>query len=378
MLRQSHCWVPRFGLFLRICIALAGCVLLLYGPTIGHAADDDTGLLFFYLHDNPPKVARAQHQNTCPPTNGKATDSDQGDNDAGGKGNDDDEKGDEDKDDDEKKIHYGPDACKPRKTLMQWSYGTTFSGGPPGMDEPLESDRPDFTESPVTVGKGVVQLETGYEFFLNHRAGDVHTEHTFPDTLWRIGMFAEWFEWRIEYSYDIINDTISNNPFPPSHLHASGSEDLSVGAKFCLTPQEGILPAMGIIPSLAVPSGSPSITEGGVMPGLIWAYAWEINKKLDVEMSTDVFRRRDDDRNIFTEFAQSIAVQYHWTKHFETYMEWYVTSPTGRTIERTEQNADGGFVFPITNNLQLDVEAGVGLNEAAQDFFAGAGATVRF
>ena len=93
---------------------------------------------------------------------------------------------------------------------MQWSYGTTFSGGPPGMDEPLESDRPDFTESPVTVGKGVVQLETGYDFFLNHAGNDLQTTHSFPDTLWRIGMFADWFEWRIEYNYEIVDDTFSN------------------------------------------------------------------------------------------------------------------------------------------------------------------------
>ncbi len=83
-------------------------------------------------------------------------------------------------------------------------------------------------------------------------------------------------------------------------------------------------------------------------------------KKFEVEMSTDLFRRRDEDQNIFTEFDQSIAVQYHWTKHFETYIEWYMTAPTGRTIERTQQNSDGGFIFPITNNLQLDVETGWG------------------
>ncbi len=325
--------------------------------------------MFFYLHDNPPKLARAQDEGACPQTNGNTTDKVEAD-----KHNDDDK----DKDDDEKKIHYGPDACKPRKTLMQWSYGTTFSGGPPDMDEPLESDRPDFTESPVTVGKGVVQLETGYEFFLDHSGSDARRTNDFPDTLWRIGMFAEWFEWRIEYNYAIIDDTISNGPAPPMRLHASGSEDLSLGFKLCLTPQEGILPAMGIIPSIFVPTGAPDITENGVMPGIIWAYAWEVNKKIEVEMSTDVFRRRDENQNIFTEFDQSIAVQFKWAKHFETYIEWYVIAPTGRTIERTQHNSDGGFIFPITNNLQLDVETGVGLNAAAPDFFAGAGATARF
>ena len=32
------------------------------------------------------------------------------------------------------------------------------------LDEPLVTDRPDFTESSTTVGQGVVQLEMGYTF----------------------------------------------------------------------------------------------------------------------------------------------------------------------------------------------------------------------
>src|SRR3954463_13248314 len=45
-----------------------------------------------------------------------------------------------DKKEEEPKLNYGPCDCQPRKTLLQWSYGTSFSGGPPSMDEPLESD----------------------------------------------------------------------------------------------------------------------------------------------------------------------------------------------------------------------------------------------
>jgi hypothetical protein len=278
----------------------------------------------------------------------------------------------------EPKCSYGPCGCQPRKTLMQWSYGTSFSGGPPGMDEPLESDRPGFTETPVTVGRGVVQLETGYSFFLDNHAGDHHTENAFPDTLWRIGMFAEWFEWRIEYNYEITSDTISNGVLPPIHRRISGSDDLLLGAKICLTPQEGILPQMGLNPSLSVPSGSPGLTQGEVMPGLAWLYNWKLNEKITLEGLTSIVRARDDDGNVLTEFAQAFNLQYQLTKKLQAYVEWFVISPTGRTTERTQHNADGGFSYSVTNNFQLDIEVGVGLNEAANDFFAGGGAVARF
>lgn len=43
-----------------------------------------------------------------------------------------------------------------------------------------------------------------------------------------------------------------------------------------------------------------------------------------------------------------------------------------------EHYFNGGFTFPITNNLQFDVRAGLGLNEAADDYFLGAGGAVRY
>src|SRR6188508_1634764 len=75
---------------------------------------------------------------------------------------------------------YGPCDCQPRGTLFQWSYGTSFSGGPPGRDEPLASDRPDFTEASTTVGRGVVQLESGYTYTHDDDGTNRTNSHSFP------------------------------------------------------------------------------------------------------------------------------------------------------------------------------------------------------
>lgn len=279
---------------------------------------------------------------------------------------------------DEPKCDFGPCPCQERKTLMQWSYGTSFSGGPPSLDEPLESDRPGFTESPVTVGRGVVQLESGYTFTQDGHGNELLTSNAFPDTLWRIGMFAQWFEWRIEYNYEIVNDTISSGSLPPVHRRFSGSDDLLVGFKLALTPQEGILPQMGLNPEMSVPSGSPAFTAGEVMPAVLWLYNWNITKNIVLEGLTGVDRAADDSGNIFTEFSQAWNLQFQLTKKLQGYVEWYVIAPNGRTTERTMHTIDGGFSYMVTNNFQLDIETGVGLNEAADDFFAGSGAVVRF
>src|SRR4051812_40814645 len=65
------------------------------------------------------------------------------------------------------------------KTLLSWSAGRAeppkeqpngngngngAASPEPQEEEPLASDRPDFTEASSTVGKGRVQLEAGYTF----------------------------------------------------------------------------------------------------------------------------------------------------------------------------------------------------------------------
>ena len=62
---------------------------------------------------------------------------------------------------DERACSYCPNGCQSCGTLLQWSYGTSFSGGP-NLDEPLVTDRPDFTAASSTVGRGVAQLEFDY------------------------------------------------------------------------------------------------------------------------------------------------------------------------------------------------------------------------
>ncbi len=276
--------------------------------------------------------------------------------------------------DEEEKCSYGPCDCKPRGTLLQWSYGTSFSGGPPSMDEPLASDRPDFTEASVTVGRGVVQIEFGYTFTTDTSGGERTSEHSYPETLFRIGMLAEWLEFRIAYNHGSNDVALDGAPISSD----VGAEDLYLGFKIALTPQEGILPETAIMPQMTVPSGSRVFTAEEVLPGVNYLYGWDINDWLSLGGSTQVNRARDDAANFYTEFAQSITVGYSLAEPVGAYTEWFVLVPNGVTTAQTEHYFNGGFTYLVTNNLQLDIRAGLGLNEAAADFFTGTGAVVRF
>lgn len=260
------------------------------------------------------------------------------------------------------------------KTLLQWSCGASFSGGPPGRDEPLVSDRPDFTEASTTVGRGVAQVEMGYTFFSNDDDGVQTRAHSFPEMLWRIGIFADWLEFRI--AYNAATGDVLAPPLP--RVTGSGSEDLYLGFKIGLTPQEGIFPEMALMPQMTVPTGSPAFSAGLVLPGVNWLYAWDLTERLSIGGSTQANRSIDDGGDVYLEVAQSMTVGIGLTERVGMYTEWFAFFPSGSPVARTQHYLDGGFTFSVNNDLQLDVRAGVGLSHASDDFFVGSGLVKRF
>jgi hypothetical protein len=256
-------------------------------------------------------------------------------------------------------------------TLFLWS-GQEEDDGQSKRDEPLASDRPDFTEASTTVGRGLAQCEMGYTLFHDNEAGAHSTAHSYPEMLWRIGLFADWFELRIQYNHGSEQARIE--PLP--EVNNAGSHDLYLGLKLALTNQDGWLPEMAITPQTLVPTGHRAFTAGEVLPGVNWLYGWDINDFLAVGASTQANMRIDEDRD-YLEFAQSVTINYTFAEHLGGYTEWFVLAPSGAQTVKPEYYFDGGFIFPITNNLQFDIRAGVGLNPAATDFFAGSGMVVR-
>lgn len=273
---------------------------------------------------------------------------------------------------DESWFHRG--TFEGRKTLFQWSYGTSFDGGPPGYDEPLVTDRPDFTEASTTVGRGVVQLETGYTYFYDSEDGGTTKLHSLPESLFRIGMFAQWFELRIAPNY--VEET-TRGPLPTDF--ASGADDLYLGIKLGLTPQEGILPEMALIPQMFVPTGSSEITADEVLPGVNWIYAWDITERLSTAGSTQANRSLDDvTGDAFWLVAQSWVFGYSITERVGSYIEYFGLYPHSADTVKPTHFINGGFTLLVTNNLQFDWRVGVGLNKAAADYFTGTGFSVRF
>jgi hypothetical protein len=257
--------------------------------------------------------------------------------------------------------------------LFRWNNDLEASGGPPGRDEPLASDRPDFTEASCTVGKGVRQLEMGYTFAYDDDGTTITRAHSVPEFLLRAGVLADWLELRVGWNYG--HQTSAT--FIPGDTF-EGTEDLYLGLKLGLTQQQGIWPEMALMPQMSVPLGG-AFTSDRVLPGLNWLYGWEINERFSTAGSTQANLAVDEvTQDEFIEMAQSWTIGFTLTERLGAYTEWFAFMPAGAESTRTQHYFDGGLTYSVTPDLQLDARVGKGVSSAATDFFSGVGAVVRW
>lgn len=96
-------------------------------------------------------------------------------------------------------------------------------------EDRVEADRPHFPEASTAAGKGRVILESGYTYTSK---GSSYSAHSAPETLLRIGMFSDWFEFRIGQNFTSQREKIAGVT-----ANIRGAQDLYLGFKIALNEQ---------------------------------------------------------------------------------------------------------------------------------------------
>jgi hypothetical protein len=262
------------------------------------------------------------------------------------------------------------DTSEKVEALLQWQLGDPNWESPAVEYDRLISDRPHVSEATALVGVGRAQLETGYSYFLDKQSGTTTETHSFPEPLLRVGMLAEWFELRLGYNYIAQYDRTAGGP----RIGTSGSDDMYLGAKVALAKQVGILPDLTLIPQMRIPTGSRSITNGQVMPGLNVAYSWAVNSFIELECNSVFNRRLDGTGHYAAEYLQTANLEYDLGEKLMGFTEYLLFTPISSTDAAHQHYFHGGIQYFVTPDFQIDLHSAVGLNSAATDLaFSGIG-----
>lgn len=194
--------------------------------------------------------------------------------------------------------------------------------------------------------------------------------HSTPEALFRIGTHINWLELRL--AANLLQENVGS-------VADRAAEDLYLGTKLGLTTQDGIFPEMALVPQMTVPTGGSAFTNNQVLPGVNWLYGWDVTDSLTTAGSTQFNRAVDFVTGKgYTEWAQSWAVGYALHDRVGMYSEWFALMPDNAETAQVEHYGNGGFTFLLNDDIQWDIRAGVGLNDAADDYFLGTGLSIRY
>jgi hypothetical protein len=240
-----------------------------------------------------------------------------------------------------------------------------------GQAEPFVADRPGEAETTSIVSQGAFQVEGGFRFERQTGGDDPDTDTTtVPELLLRIGILPI-AELRLSAEGFVHEDRAG------ASNHSSGS-DLELGAKLRCFDQDGLRPATALLAVLTFPTGGRAVTSDGIDPGGRLLLNWGLGERFGLDANLLVAgptQGVNDSRRVL-ELQPSLSLEASITQRSGVFIEYYSTLKASG--EEDEHSIDSGVTYLMSDDVQIDLSAGVGLNRAAPDFFIGAGVAWRF
>jgi hypothetical protein len=234
-------------------------------------------------------------------------------------------------------------------------------------DEPIVTDRPDFTESAKVVPLGYRQVELG----ATYASDSGEREWSIGEVLLRLATGRR-TELRIG---------------APGYLALRGNgartfglQDFSLGVKVELreagdTPRL-LEPDVALIAATVFPSGSRSVREGKAQPEVKLCFGWDLNERLGLASNLN-FGVASEGSSSFGQASASVSLGYSVADRVGSFVEWFGVFP-GERSGPSVHHMNGGFTYLASDDFQLDARVGFGLSRAAQNRFIGIGLATRW
>jgi len=211
----------------------------------------------------------------------------------------------------------------------------------------IVTDRPDQTESAITVPVRSFQIETGMS--LGYSSDDKTKYRTFsgPSSLFRVGLLTG-VELRITNQFESTKNLKKENV-------SAGISDMMLGAKVELINKEDINAKIAILSHLVLPTGSSDLTTNryGTVNRLAVSHNLTDNMGLGYNIGYDYFGEGSGN------LVYTMSLGFSVTDRLGVFVEGY-----GELVDFKDSylNFDSGFTYLIRNNLQFDFSFASGIN----------------
>jgi hypothetical protein len=237
--------------------------------------------------------------------------------------------------------------------------------------EELETDRDSFTFAPTTAGPATSILEASYSFIDNRLGPEAHS---FPELLLRRGIGGR-FEARLGFNYEAGGPgTVSGSEFGGEDIETEEEGRMLYGAKVETTDQEGLLPRSALIVQGYTPVSGPS-NKSTVVVGE--SFGWRFTNGW--EWTTAMrYGTGFEEEDAFNQWAPSSVVKIPLGERWNVHAEYFAILSSQKDVPLNIQYASVGGHVLATENLELGLRVGWGLNDTSPDFFSNLGVGWRY
>ncbi|MES2486492.1 MAG: transporter [Bacteroidota bacterium] len=227
--------------------------------------------------------------------------------------------------------------------------------------KPIETDRPDQTETAAIVPTGMFQSETG---FLHKKTAPHASEFQLPETLWKFGL-NEHLELRL------ITTLLYSKAADSSAL---GLDPVTIGLKVNLLKEHGLLPETSLIVHMQLPKvATKKFQSEYLTPEIRLLFQNKVSSSLDLGYNLGVSW---DGETPQPEYAYTISPDFKLSSTISAYIEAFGYLPSHKHADHW---IDGGLKYLITKNVQLDISGGYELSshQTHQQFYEALGVSLR-
>ena len=242
---------------------------------------------------------------------------------------------------------------------------------PAAAEDELETDRDTFTFAPTTAGAGRTITELSYSFIDNSSGPETHSA---PELLVRRGIGAR-LELRFGFNYEAGGaGTVSGTDVGGEDLLPEYESRMLYGAKLETSDQSGWVPMSALIVQGFTPLYGPS-HRSTLMIGEAWGWRFANGWEWRTAMRYGTGWEKED---FFNQWAPSTTLKIPLGERWETHLEYFGIMSSGKEKAINDQYGSCGGHVLLSNDMELGLRVGWGLNDTTPNFFANGGIGYRY
>lgn len=233
----------------------------------------------------------------------------------------------------------------------------------------LGTDRDAFTPSSHLIEPGTL-LQEGSWVYIDNRTG-LPTNNV-PEYLLRIGA-TDWLEWRfgVNYGVNAQGNVVTSVEVGEGRYDGLALYDAAIlyGLKAAVTAQDGLIPESCFIMEASTPTSGD---VWGTVPVATLVAGWELPGEWRFDTSLR-YSYAEWETGWFSRWAPTAILRMPITERWEIHAEWFETITQGLPIDSTRPFFSPGTHYLVTENLEVGLRVGWGLDDEAAPFFSDVG-----